>query len=95
MTASWPAGTVNTASPSAVAPACARAQPRKVPRPAPPRAPKADTSTDSSRIMDRACARVCPTARSRPISLVRSWTDSDRVFAMPETAITMASASST
>ena len=38
-------------------------------------------------------ARVWPTARSRPSSRVRSWTDSDSVLAMPIRAMTIASAS--
>ena len=58
----------------------------------PPTAPNRAMTTDSHRTIDRTCARVSPTARSRPISRVRSWIDSDSVLAMPMRAMTMASA---
>ncbi len=43
--------------------------------------------TDSHRTDRRSCRRVIPTARSIPISCVRSWTDSASVFTMPSTAM--------
>ena len=46
--------------------------------------------TDSQRTVDRTCARLIPTARSSPISRVRSCIDSASVFAMPMTAMTIA-----
>ena len=61
----------------------------------PPTAPNVDMITDSQRTIDRNCWRVCPTARRRPSSRVRSWIDSDSVLAIPISAMTMARASST
>ena len=46
--------------------------------------------TDSHRTAERTWERDIPTARSNPISRVRSCTDSASVFAMPMTAITIA-----
>jgi len=91
---SWAAGKLGWVSPEDRAPASASPQPRKPPRASPPTVPNAATSTDSSRTMDRSWARVWPTARSRPISRVRSNTDSIRVLTMPMSAMMMASASS-
>ena len=71
------------------------AQPRNVPRITPPSVPNTAMITDSHRTMPRACARVCPSARSRPSSRVRSWMDSDSVLATPISAMRMASASMT
>ena len=51
--------------------------------------------TDSQRTIDRTCGRVVPTARRMPSSLVRSWTASASVLAMPIRAMTIASASIT
>ena len=57
-------------------------------------APNVARMTDSDRIIARTWGRRMPTARSRPISLVRSSTDSISVFTMPMSAISTASASS-
>jgi hypothetical protein len=46
-------------------------------------------------IVDDSCRRLSPTARSRPISRVRSKIDRASVFTIPRTAITTLSASST
>ena len=60
-------------------------------RPAiPPTVPNTAMITDSQRTIDRSCCRDCPTARSRPSSRVRSYTDSDSVFAMPIRAMMIA-----
>jgi len=55
-------------------------------------APKSAMITDSERIIERTCRRFMPTARSRPISRVRSNTDSIRVLTTPISATTTASA---
>ena len=57
-------------------------------------APKMARITASDRIMVRTWRRRMPTARSRPISRVRSKTDSMSVFTMPMSATSTASASS-
>ena len=57
--------------------------------------PSIAISTDSQRTDERICARLMPTARSSPISRVRSNTDSANVLAMPNSAITSAMNSST
>jgi predicted ATPase len=49
-------------------------------RPSPSTVAKAATTTASPRIIHRSCRRVMPTARSRPISRVRSMMDRARVF---------------
>ena len=56
-------------------------------------APKSDRITDSERIMARTWRRFIPTARSRPISCVRSNTDSMSVLTMPMRAMITAKAS--
>ena len=56
----------------------------------PTTAPNTDTITASHRTVRRNCRRVIPTARSSPISRVRSKTDSASVIAMPMMAITIA-----
>ena len=56
-------------------------------------APKTDRITDSERIMARIWRRRMPTARSSPISWVRSKTESIRVLTMPIRAMSTASAS--
>ena len=48
--------------------------------------------TDSQRTADRTWLRPMPTARSSPSSRMRSWIDSPRVLAMPNRAISTASA---
>ena len=57
-------------------------------------APKMARITDSDRIIARTCRRFIPTALSRPISWVRSNTDSINVFTIPISAITTAKANS-
>ena len=71
----------------------ANAVPSAVPTTMPMMAPKRARITDSERIMARTCRRFIPTARSRPISWVRSNTDSIRVFTMPMRAMSTARAS--
>ena len=46
--------------------------------------------TDSQRIVPRSWLRVMPTARSRPISWVRSTVESASVLPMPRSAMTIA-----
>ena len=72
-----------------------RRHPRAVPTTTPMMAPNRDRMTDSERIIDRTWRRRIPTARSRPISWVRSNTESISVFTMPMRAMTMARASRT
>ena len=67
--------------------AAAMATPKPKPRAIPIRAPYRVTTAASQRIMRRAWRRVMPTARSRPISRVRSNTDSVRVLTMPTRAM--------
>ena len=50
---------------------------------------------DSERMQRRNCRRVVPTARSSPISLVRSYTESASVLAIPIRAMMIARASIT
>ena len=50
--------------------------------------------TASHRIADRSWPRAIPTARRRPSSRVRSWTDSEIVLAMPIRAMMIDRASS-
>ncbi len=71
------------------------ARPSPVPTTIPTTAPNTEMMTDSERIIHLTCGRRMPTARSRPISCVRSNTDSISVLTMPISAITIASASST
>jgi hypothetical protein len=77
---------------------CSRVETNATPKPTPivrpSTAPKTEITTDSGRTMRRNCHRVMPTARSRPISLVRSITDSASVLTMPSTAMTSDRASS-
>ena len=80
-------GAANVPKPSWATSARIRPQPRNTPRPMPPSVPKIATITDSQRTVERTSERVCPTARSRPSSRVRSWIDSDSVLAMPISAI--------
>ena len=61
----------------------AKATPRAVPTTTPMMAPKRERMTDSDRIMARTWRRLIPTARRRPISWVRSNTDSMRVLTIP------------
>ena len=58
-------------------------------------APIRDVTMLSSVIMERTCQRVVPTARSMPISRVRSKTLSTSVLMMPKTATITDSASRT
>ena len=69
--------------------------PSAVPTTIPTTAPNSAMITDSERIIARTCRRFIPTARSRPISWVRSNTDSISVLTIPISAIRTASASST
>jgi hypothetical protein len=71
------------------------AMPRPVPMTIPTTAPKRATMTDSERIIARTWRRFIPTARSNPISCVRSNTDSMSVLTIPMSATTTASASRT
>ena len=71
----------------------AKAVPSAVPTTMPMMAPKTARMTDSDRIIARTCRRFMPTARSRPISWVRSNTDSIRVLTMPMRAMSTARAS--
>ena len=71
------------------------ALPRPVPRTRPTRTASAATTSASVRTMARSWRRVMPTARSSPISRVRSSMDSARVLAMPIVAMTMVSRSRT
>ncbi len=64
--------------------------PKIVPSTTPMTAPTSEIVTASRRTMERNCERARPTARSRPISRVRSMTDSASVLMMPSTAMTMA-----
>ena len=57
-------------------------------------APNTDRMTDSERIIARTWRRFIPTARSRPISWVRSNTDSMSVLTMPIRAMSTARANS-
>ena len=61
----------------------------------PTTAPSRAMMTASERIIDFTWRRFIPTARSRPISRVRSKTESISVLTIPIRAITIASASST
>ena len=70
------------------------ASPIRVPMTIPITAPNVARITDSDRIIARTCGRRMPTARSSPISLVRSSTESMSVFTIPMSAISTASASS-
>ena len=63
------------------------ASPRPVPMTIPITAPNREMITDSERIIRLTCRRFIPTARSRPISWVRSNTDSIRVLTIPISAI--------
>ena len=68
--------------------------PMPVPMMIPMMAPKIARITASDRIMDRTWRRFMPTARSRPISRVRSKTESMSVFTIPMSAMSTARASS-
>ena len=70
--------------------ASANAMPISVPTTAPTTTPNTDTITASHRTARRNCRRLMPTARSSPISRVRSNTDSASVMAMPKNEIMMA-----
>ena len=63
--------------------AVTRARPSPVPTTMPITAPNTEIITDSERTMDRIWRRFMPTARSSPISLVRSNTDSISVLTIP------------
>ncbi len=67
--------------------------PMPVPMMMPMMAPKTARITDSERIMARIWRRRMPTARSSPISWVRSKTDSMSVFTIPIRAMSTARAS--
>jgi hypothetical protein len=69
------------------------AMPIPVPMMIPIMAPKMARITASDRIMVRTWRRFMPTARRRPISRVRSNTESMRVFTMPMSAMSTARAS--
>jgi hypothetical protein len=69
------------------------ATPMPVPMMIPMMAPKMARMTASVRIMVRTWRRFMPTARSRPISRVRSKTESMRVFTIPISAMRTARAS--
>ncbi len=71
------------------------ASPSPVPTTIPITPPNSAMITDSERIIRLTCRRFIPTARSSPISCVRSNTDSISVLTIPISAITTASASST
>ena len=64
-----------------------------VPMMIPMMAPKIARMTASDRIIVRTWRRRMPTARSRPISRVRSNTESMRVFTIPISAMSTARAS--
>ncbi len=66
------------------------AQPKKIPSTSPSNAPKTATMIDSHRTEVRTCLRDIPTARSSPISRVRSTIDSSSVFMMPSSAMKIA-----
>ena len=70
------------------------ASPIRVPMTIPISAPNVARITASDLIMARTCGRRMPTARSSPISRVRSSTDSMSVFTIPISAISTARASS-
>ena len=61
----------------------------------PPTVPNTAMTTDSQRTIARSCFRDWPTARRRPSSRVRSYTDSESVFAIPIKAMMIARKSST
>ena len=61
----------------------------------PTMAPNVDTMIASQRTVRRVWRRVMPTARIRPISLVRSNTPRAKVIEMPRTAMTIEKPSST
>ncbi len=69
------------------------AMPMPVPMMIPMMAPKIARITASDRIMVRTWRRRMPTARSRPISRVRSKTESMSVFTIPIAAMSTARAS--
>ena len=71
-----------------------RAAPSATPRASPRIAPRTDTTTASPRIMRRTCRRCMPTDRTRPISLVRSSTESARVLITPTMAMMIERATS-
>ncbi len=54
------------------------------------RAPNTAMTIDSSRIIRRICLREAPIARIRPISRVRSTTESARVLTTPRIAMMIA-----
>jgi len=62
--------------------------PVTMPKTTPVTAPNSDVMTLSQRTMVRTCERVMPTARSKPISCLRSKTESNSVMMMPTIAIT-------
>ena len=73
----------------------ANAIPSPVPTMMPMMAPKTERMTDSERIIPRICRRFMPTARSSPISCVRSNTESMRVLTIPIRAMITARRSNT
>jgi len=73
----------------------ARATPSPVPMVSPLTAPTRATMIDSARIIRRTWRRFIPTARSRPISRVRSNTESISVLTIPIRATATARASRT
>ena len=68
--------------------------PSAVPTTMPMMAPKTARITDSERIIALIWRRFIPTARSSPISWVRSKTDSIKVLTIPISAMITARASS-
>ena len=56
--------------------------------------PNSAMTTDSSVIIPHTALRLTPTARNRPISRVRSVTESSSVFVTPRIAMTKATLSS-
>ena len=78
-------GTDRTSSPWVRRPRC-NDTPSPMPSAAPRTAPNTAVATDSMVIMPASWRRPSPTARSNPISRVRSVIDSARVFTMPSTA---------
>ena len=68
-------------------------QPKNIPSPTPIRAPNTETTEASARTIQRVARRPNPTARSSPISRVRSNTDRAMVLVTPSIPISTVSAS--
>ena len=88
-TTSGPAGSASCEMPWSLR-AWTSTQPKNTPTSSPRNVPNRAMMTASHRTVDRTWARVMPTARSRPISWVRSRIDSARVLPMPNTAMRIA-----